>query len=164
MASGVRYQRLNSTVNTASNLNEDRGRTTPQRPWSEIRNGRFYPDRFFHKSRSRSGKGAGRIDETERYVRVGIKNRHGVYLLWLELNVATAQWWSAWNDSVKDKKTSSLHYAEDKKMVEEMQRGMEQTVSSKMPIPRDLSVSLKLKRLVVLCFCRLQFMKYLLRL
>ena len=50
------------------------------------------------------------------------------------------------------------------KMVEEMQHGMEQMVSSKMPIPRDLSVSLKLKRLVILCFCGLQFMKYMLRL
>ena len=82
MASSVRYQRLNSAVN---NLNEDRGRTTPQQPRSEIRNDQS-------ASLGSSGKGAGRIDETERYllyVRVGIKNRPSVYLLWLELNVAT---------------------------------------------------------------------------
>ena len=87
MASSVRYQRLNSPVNTPSNLNEDRGRTTSQQLRSEIRNDQL-------ASLGASGKGAGRIDETERYllyIRVGIKNRHSVYLLWLELNVATAQ-------------------------------------------------------------------------
>ena len=85
MASSVRYQCLNSAVNTPSNLNEDRGRTMPQRPRNEIRNDQS-------ASLGSSRKGGGRIDETERYllyVRVGIKNRPSVYLLWLELNVAT---------------------------------------------------------------------------
>ena len=59
MASSVRYQRLNSAVNTPSSLNEDRGRTTPQRPRSKIRIDQ-------RESLGASGKEAGRIDETER--------------------------------------------------------------------------------------------------
>ena len=134
----------------------------PQRPRSEIRNDRFYPNRFFRKSRSRSRKGDGRIDETERYVaiRVGIKNRHGVYLL--ERGNSTVI--GGMKRLCEEQKKLQASTMKIEKMVEEMQHGMEQTVSSKMPILRNLSVSLKLKRLVVLCFCRLQFIKYMLRL